>query len=109
MGVDRVVTKAGNGPTPQRGQTVTVHCTGIITETNKKFWSTLDKNEPFSFKIGLGQVIRGWDEGVMQMQIGEQADLIMTGDYAYGARGFPARGIGENAGLTFKIELLKVQ
>jgi len=109
MGVERHVKVAGNGPTPQRGQNVTVHCTGILTESNKKFWSTKDNNEPFSFRVGLGQVIKGWDEGVMQMNIGETADLVMTGDYAYGAQGFPAWGIPPNAGLTFQIELLSAK
>ena len=109
MGVERVVKKAGTGPTPQRGQKVTVHCTGILTATNKKFWSTKDTNEPFSFNVGLGQVIKGWDEGVMQMNVGESSDLVMTGDFAYGAKGFPAWGIPPNAGLTFEIDLISAQ
>lgn len=108
MGVVRNVVKPGSGAGPKKGDKVTVHCTGFITEGRKKFWSTLDKNEPFAFNVGLGQVIKGWDEGVMQMQLGEEAELVMTGDYAYGPRGFPAWGIGPNAGLTFVINLLKV-
>ncbi len=106
MGVERIIIRAGNGARPAVGQTVTVHCTGYLTAGRKKFWSTKDKNEPFSFVIGRGQVIRGWDDGVMQMQVGEESDLAMTGDFAYGPRGFPAWGIGPNADLTFTIELL---
>jgi peptidylprolyl isomerase len=109
MGVERNIIKAGTGPAPKAGQKVTVHCTGILTATNKKFWSTHDTNEPFAFNVGLGQVIKGWDEGVMMMNVGETAALVMTGDYAYGARGFPAWGIPPNAGLTFEIELLKAE
>ena len=109
MGVERTVIKAGSGATPSRGQTVTVHCTGYLAEGKKKFWSTKDTNEPFAFKVGLGQVIKGWDDGCMQMQIGETAELAMTGDFAYGAKGFPAWGIGPNAALIFEIDLIKAQ
>jgi peptidylprolyl isomerase len=109
MGVDRTVLKAGTGATPTKGQTVTVHCTGFLADGKKKFWSTKDTNEPFSFKVGMSQVIRGWDDGVMQMQIGECAELNMTGDFAYGPKGFPAWGIPPNAALIFEIDLLKAQ
>lgn len=109
MGVVRTVIKAGTGAMPRAGQQVTVHCTGYLTAGRKKFWSTLDKNEPFSFIIGKNQVIRGWDDGVMQMQVGEEADLEMSGDFAYGERGFPAWGIPPNAPLTFTIQLLAVK
>jgi FKBP-type peptidyl-prolyl cis-trans isomerase len=63
----------------------------------------------FSFKIGLGQVIRGWDEGVAQMQLGSHATLIATEDYAYGRSGFPDWGIPPSATLRFEIELLQIQ
>jgi peptidylprolyl isomerase len=108
MGVTRNVLKAGNGTLPKAGDNITVHCTGILAEGNKKFWSTLDDNKPFAFRVGLGQVIRGWDEGMMQMSVGEEAELTMTGDYAYGPKGFPAWGIPPNATLIFKIQLLKI-
>ena len=108
MGVTRNVLKAGNGVTPKAGDNITVHCTGILAESNKKFWSTLDDNKPFAFRVGLGQVIKGWDEGMMQMSVGEEAELTMTGDYAYGPKGFPAWGIPPNATLLFKIQLLKI-
>lgn len=106
MGVQRMVLRAGAGATPRVGAKVTVHCTGFVTNGMKKFWSTLDTNEPFSFVIGRGQVIRGWDDGVMQMQVGEEADLVMTSDFGYGPKGFPAWGIPPDAGLTFRVQLL---
>ena len=107
MGVEREVIKEGTGAVPTKGRKVTVHCTGFLAD-GKKFWSTKDTNQPFDFNIGLGQVIRGWDEGVLQMRMGETAKLTMTGDYAYGPKGFPAWGIGPNATLIFEIELLNV-
>jgi peptidylprolyl isomerase len=109
MGVTRTVVKEGTGEKPTKGATITVHCTGYLTEGMKKFWSTKDPGQKeFAFRVGLGQVIKGWDEGMMQMQLGETARLEMTGDYAYGDKGFPAWGIPGNAGLTFDIELLKI-
>jgi peptidylprolyl isomerase len=93
MGVVRKTLKAGHGPTPNRGQKISVHCTGSVLEANgtkRKFWSTRDTNEPFSFNVGLGKVIKGWDEGMLAMQLGEEAELTMTPDYGYGAGGFPA-------------------
>lgn len=108
MGVERKVLVEGNNVRPKAGDKITVHCTGYLAEGKKKFWSTLDDNKPFSFNVGLGQVIRGWDEGMLQMSIGEKAELTMTGDYAYGARGFPAWGITPNATLIFEIEMLKI-
>ncbi|KAG5489902.1 hypothetical protein JKF63_00019 [Porcisia hertigi] len=109
MGVTRTVKKAGSGATPRAGQTITVHCTGYLADGKKKFWSTLDNDQPFSFKVGLGHVIRGWDEGMMQMHLGETAELLMEADYAYGSQGFPAWNIPPNAALLFEIELLKIQ
>lgn len=107
MGVTRVVKKAGSGATPKPNDLVTVHCTGYLAD-GKKFWSTHDDNNPFSFNVGIGQVIRGWDEGVLQMQLGETAELLMTSDFAYGPRGFPAWKIPGDASLLFEVELLKI-
>ena len=93
MGVTIDRTKEGNGPKPVRGQAVTVECTGFVVESGKKFWSTKDPGQKsFTFTIGLGQVIKGWDEGVAQMQVGEHASLTCTPDYGYGAGGFPSWG-----------------
>ena len=81
MGVTKEVIREGTGPTPVAGKTITVHCTGYLaTEPPKKFWSTHDTNKPFSFMVGLGKVIRGWDEGMLTMKQGELAKLLMTSD-----------------------------
>jgi FKBP-type peptidyl-prolyl cis-trans isomerase len=107
MGVEKTVLKAGDGRTmPRTGQRVTVHYTGTLTN-GKKFDSSVDRNEPFVFSIGRGEVIRGWDEGVAQMSLGEKARLNITPDFAYGARG--AGGvIPPNATLIFEVELLRI-
>jgi len=98
------------GAKPQRGQSITVHCTGFVVDNNmKKFWSTKDPGQqPFTFNVGLGQVIKGWDEGFLDMQLGEVARLRMTPDYGYGSGGFPAWGIPPNATLEFEVEILKI-
>lgn len=105
MGVDIQTTKAGDGQTfPKSGQTVVVHYTGTLTN-GKKFDSSRDRGKPFEFTIGLGQVIRGWDEGVAKMSVGQQAQLTCSPDYAYGPRGIPGV-IPQNATLVFDVELL---
>lgn len=110
MGIEKIVIRAAAGKKPVAGNLCTVHCTGFLKEGKKKFWSTKDPGqEPFKFKVGMGQVIRGWDEGVLQMKEGELAEISMTGDYAYGSRGFPHWGIGPNASLIFEIELLSIR
>ncbi|KAJ8572500.1 hypothetical protein K7X08_009011 [Anisodus acutangulus] len=112
MGVEKEVIRAGSGSKPQPGQTVTVHCTGYgkNRDLSQKFWSTKDPGQqPFSFQIGQGKVIKGWDEGVLGMQFGEVARLTCTPDYAYGAGGFPAWGIQPNSVLVFEIEVLSAQ
>jgi len=107
MGVDVQTLRPGNGgATPQKGQTVTVHYTGTLTD-GKKFDSSRDRQKPFQFKIGRGEVIKGWDEGVAQMTIGEQAKLTCSADYGYGAKGFPGV-IPPNATLIFDVELLGI-
>eukprot|EP00500_Bicosoecida_sp_ms1_P000104 CAMPEP_0203809022 /NCGR_PEP_ID=MMETSP0115-20131106/1998_1 /ASSEMBLY_ACC=CAM_ASM_000227 /TAXON_ID=33651 /ORGANISM="Bicosoecid sp, Strain ms1" /LENGTH=113 /DNA_ID=CAMNT_0050717733 /DNA_START=51 /DNA_END=392 /DNA_ORIENTATION=+ len=109
MGVEKTIVKEGNGEKPNAGDTITVHCTGKLTDGQKKFWSTKDPGQKaFSFDVGVGAVIRGWDEGCMTMSKGEVATLVVSGDYGYGAGGFPAWGIGPNASLTFEIEVLDI-
>ena len=98
-----------NGQLPQKGQNVTVHCTGYGKDgdLSAKFWSTKDPGqEPFTFRVGMGQVIKGWDESVIGMSIGEKARIHCTPDYAYGEKGFPAWGIMPNSELIFEIEVL---
>lgn len=102
--VDVVV---GKGAAPVKGKGVTVHYTGTL-ENGKKFDSSVDRGRPFSFVIGVGQVIQGWDEGVMGMKVGGKRKLIIPASLGYGARG--AGGvIPPNATLLFDVELLDVQ
>jgi len=91
---------------PKRGDNVTIHYIGTLTD-GKKFDSSRDRKEPFVTKIGVGQVIKGWDEGVPQLSLGQIAVLTVTADYAYGARGFPPV-IPPNSVLRFEVELLKI-
>ncbi|XP_063982970.1 peptidyl-prolyl cis-trans isomerase FKBP1A [Diachasmimorpha longicaudata] len=108
MGVDVEVISSGDGQTfPKTGQTVVVHYTGTLTN-GKKFDSSRDHGAPFKFKIGKGEVIKGWDQGVAQMSVGQRARLTCSPDFAYGSRGHPGV-IPPNATLIFDVELLKVQ
>ncbi len=98
---------AGEGATPQSGQGVSVHYTGLL-ENGKKFDSSHDRNKPFNFTIGIGRVIQGWDEGVMTMQVGGKRKLIIPPELGYGAQG--AGGvIPPNAILIFEVELLAIR
>nr|CAC38784.1 putative FK506-binding protein [Suberites domuncula] len=108
MGVDIEEITPGDGTTfPKTGQTVVVHYTGTLTN-GKKFDSSRDRGKPFKFKIGKGQVIRGWDEGVAKMSVGQRAKLTCSSDYAYGEKGHPGV-IPPNATLIFDVELLGLE
>jgi peptidylprolyl isomerase len=101
--IDQVV---GEGASPERGKKVRVHYTGTLTN-GKKFDSSVDRGQPFEFTIGVGQVIRGWDEGVMSMKVGGKRQLIIPPDLGYGAQG-AGGAIPPNAELLFDVELLGV-
>lgn len=104
-------TKEGTGASPKSGQTCVMHYTGWLYDNGqkgKKFDSSHDRKEPFAFKIGVGQVIKGWDEGVATMKVGGKRTLIIPPQLGYGARG--AGGvIPPNATLIFDVELLAIQ
>ncbi|WOH67596.1 FKBP-type peptidyl-prolyl cis-trans isomerase [Bradyrhizobium sp. BWA-3-5] len=110
-GLQIIDSKVGTGASPASGQTCVMHYTGWLYENGqkgKKFDSSVDRNEPFEFKIGQRQVIAGWDEGVASMKVGGKRTLIIPPALGYGARG--AGGvIPPNATLMFDVELLAVK
>ena len=97
----------GTGAEAAPGKTVTVHYTGTLPD-GKKFDSSLDRNEPFSFDLGSGQVIPGWDQGVVGMKVGGKRKLVIPPELAYGEAS-PSPDIPPNSTLVFEIELLGVQ
>ncbi len=96
----------GTGPSPRTGQTVVVHYTGTLV-SGKKFDSSVDRNQPFEFTLGVGQVIRGWDEGVATMKVGGKRKLIIPSDLAYGNRDLGS--IPPNSTLIFQVELIAIK
>ena len=97
----------GAGESPKPGKTVTVHYTGTL-EDGTKFDSSVDRGQPFNFRIGTGSVIRGWDEGIMTMKVGGKRRLIIPPQLGYAAQGSPPK-IPPNATLIFEVELLGVK
>lgn len=106
-GLGYIDEKVGEGATPQKGQQVTVHYTGWLTN-GKKFDSSRDGGQPFVFPLGAGRVIAGWDEGVATMKIGGKRRLIIPANLGYGARGSGAT-IPPNSVLIFDVELISAQ
>lgn len=106
-GLQYSIEREGTGESPRSGQNVRVHYTGWLTD-GTKFDSSRDRNDPFEFRLGQGQVIRGWDEGVADMKVGEVRTLVIPPDLGYGQRG--AGGvIPPGATLVFRVELLGVR
>tara|TARA_B110000467_G_C18332374_1_gene494332 strand:+ start:2192 stop:2971 length:780 start_codon:yes stop_codon:yes gene_type:complete len=105
-GLSYEITEQGPGEQPQVGDKVKVHYTGMLTDSAKtKFDSSLDRGKPFSFVLGKGQVIKGWDEGIALLHVGDKAILNIPADLAYGERG-AGTVIPPNADLIFEVELL---
>jgi FKBP-type peptidyl-prolyl cis-trans isomerase FkpA len=100
--------QVGNGTEAVAGKTVVVHYTGWLTD-GTKFDSSKDRGQPFSFPLGGGRVIKGWDEGVAGMKVGGRRTLTIPPDLGYGARGTPGGPIPPNATLKFEVELLDVR
>ncbi|MBI5486793.1 MAG: FKBP-type peptidyl-prolyl cis-trans isomerase [Deltaproteobacteria bacterium] len=99
--------RPGTGAEARAGNRVTVHYVGTLTD-GTKFDSSRDRGEGFSFKLGAGQVIKGWDQGVAGMKVGQLRKLTIPPELAYGARGFPPV-IPPNSTLVFEVELLEVK
>lgn len=99
--------KVGTGKEAKTGDTVTVNYRGTLTD-GKQFDSSYDRNEPFTFQLGAGNVIKGWDEGVQGMKVGGKRKLIIPSDLGYGEQGMGA-DIPPNSTLVFEVELLKVE
>jgi FKBP-type peptidyl-prolyl cis-trans isomerase len=102
--IDLVV---GDGASPKKGDNVSVHYTGYLLD-GTKFDSSVDRGSPFSFPLGMGRVIRGWDEGVATMKIGGKRKLIIPADLGYGSRG-AGDVIPPNAQLIFDVQLLGIK
>ncbi len=99
--------KVGTGETPQSGKTIVVHYIGTLKD-GEKFDSSRDRKSPFSFTFGVGQVIKGWDEGLKTMRVGGRRTLIIPPALAYGEKG-AGSAIPPNSTLVFDVELLEVE
>jgi peptidylprolyl isomerase len=105
-GLRYIVLKEGTGPKPQKGDMIKAHYTGWLMN-GKKFDSSVDRGEPFKTQVGVGKLIKGWDEALLDMKVGEKRKLTVPGDLAYGKRGIPGL-IPPDAALVFDVELLEI-
>jgi len=105
-GLQYVIIKKGDGKKPKKGDEVVVHYTGKLTD-GSVFDSSVERGKPFSFKLGAGQVIKGWDEGIALLQVGDKATFTIPPELGYGKRGSPPV-IPANATLIFDVELMDV-
>ena len=101
------VLKQGTGEEVKSGDNIAVHYTGTL-EDGTKFDSSLDRGKPFVFTLGIGQVIKGWDMGVLGMKVGEKRKLVIPPELGYGETGTPGGSIPPNATLIFEVELLSI-
>ena len=106
-GLQYIEIEEGTGPAPQPGDRVQVHYSGTL-EDGTPFDNSYSRGEPFTFELGAGQVIKGWDEGIAMMKVGGKATLIIPPHLAYGERGFPPV-IPQNATLHFDVELVGIE
>ena len=107
-GLIYVITKRSTGELPRAGQTVVVNYTGLLG-TGVKFDSSLDRGQTLKFPLGKGRVIKGWDEGIGKLRVGEQATLIIPPHLAYGPKGAGGGLIPPDATLIFIVELIGVE
>ena len=106
-GLIYLITKKGTGRLPLKGETVVIHYTGTLTN-GVKFDSSRDSDQPFAFKLGVGQVIKGWDEGVAKLRVGDQAILVIPSTLGYGAKG-AGDAIPPDSTLIFIVEVVDVK
>lgn len=109
-GLQYIILKEGTGDCPKKGKRATVHYTGWLEEdgkTGRKFDSSVDRGEPFTITVGVGQVIKGWDESLLGMKVGEKRRVVIPSSLGYGSHGVGGI-IPPHATLIFEVELLKI-